>query len=302
MPLSRNWTANEVFLEAFRDVGYDQNSPIIIERFQLVNRAINRVATEFAGILWPSYMEQADLTVSTTGNFGSSGMSFTFATLRLTATMNSSFASTDIGKTVVFRESATVYQGVITTFVSTTVVVLAGNNLPTADIATVDAVIMVGTRITGDSVSISGIDLLRIGGELKFSLASTSTNYIDAVSVHEIRTFRSGAIANANRIVWAIEGDTLLLARGDSLSNYGTLTLHYPRFPTAVTLDADLVDIPDGAPLSLAILHLSAIIARRLKIPVNLGTQMRDQVQNIMRSYGLIISSEEIEKRVSALS
>jgi len=302
MPLSRNWTANEIWLEAFRDVGFDQNSPIVIERFQLVNRAVDKVATEFSGILWPSYMEQATIVTSTSGNFGVSGMSYVTLTSRLTATMNSSFVAADLGKMVVFRDVASVFVGTITVIVSTTVVTLSGNNLPAADIATVNAVQMAGTTITNDQASIAGIDLLRIGGELKFSLQSSLTNYIDAVSVHEIRTFRSGSIANVNRIIWAIEGDTILLARGTSLSSYGTLTLHYPRFPTAVVADADLVDIPDGAPLSLAILHLEAIIARRLKVPVNLRAEMQDQIRNIMQSYGLVVSSEEIEKRVAALS
>lgn len=77
---------------------------------------------------------------STNGNWGSTG-TFTASTNTLVATMNSSFALADVNKKIFFRSSTTTYSGYIARYTNATTVALAGNNLPSIDITTVQIIV-----------------------------------------------------------------------------------------------------------------------------------------------------------------
>jgi len=218
MPLSRNTTAAEIWREAFRDVGAEA-AAFSFERFNLINRAVQRVFDTFSGLMKDAYMDSATVTVSSV------------------------------------------------------------------------------------AISLSSLQIAR-SLAVNMSLESSATNYVDPVSISEVRTFRTGALQNLNRIVWAYAGDSLLVAKGTSIaSDYGTtITLRYPRVPAEVALDATALDLPDGAPVSLATEVLKKLLSQRIKRPIDNSTDISRLVAEMHQSYGIGISNEEIEKKTQSLT
>ena len=91
-------------------------------------------------------------TSATNGNWytGSDG-AWTASTRLLAGTMNSSFASTDINKKILFRTATIVYSGTIESFVSTTSVIVRGDGLPTGNIVAGSVVAIMVSDVEIDS-------------------------------------------------------------------------------------------------------------------------------------------------------
>jgi hypothetical protein len=166
---------------------------------------------------------------------------------------------------------------------------------------------LVYTTAPGEAVALTGLRIARVGQQIRFHLESTATNYIEAVSVEELRVWRSGASTNLNKIVYALVGDALYLRWGDSLTNSGTLTLRYPRLPLEVTSDASYIDLPDGIAIEVAILKTKLIVQQRLitsgaksTIP-QIDNEMSALVQAMYQTFGQEVGAETIKQKVQAL-
>lgn len=303
MALSNRWTADKIWREAVVDIGESAWGVVLpFERFNLINRAIETVVGQFYDLLAQSYMTEVTPVLSTTGKYYSSGASYDADTDTLTATMNESFASTDVGKVIVFREAANVYLGTILSYTSTTAVVVTGDNLPSADIATVDDVIVVGTTPTSDQISLEDLSIMRAGQQFRLELESTVTEAIVYRTTEELRTFRTTAAQNLKTIAVAFSGNILYLKKGTSLSSYGTLTIRYPKLPDQVSAAGDYLDVPDGITMQLVTMYLRTLIYSRLKIVKedNKG-EIENMIRRMYNTFGAEVSAETVEEKVMML-
>lgn len=137
----------------------------------------------------------------------------------------------------------------------------------------------------------------------KIELESSQTDYVEPVSLIGFRTFRSAAHNSRKKIVYAVSGEIIYIAKGDDLSSYGTITFRYPRVPTLVTADTDLVDLPDGEAVELAIIQLKKILAERYeKQKKDYKQDVNALVQGLYSSFGVTAEAEEHKSRIKALA
>lgn len=306
MPLSRDYSYKRFVTQAFLRHGIDNNNAIYVTRFNLVDSVKDSVVNLFYDLVGNAYMTAVTLPPDTVGRYSSSGTgTWTASSKQLThAGMNSSFTAQDVGKIITLRISSQLYIGTISQFISATVVVITGFVLPTTN-QTVDYVEVIPTSITtvgNTAINISTLRLMR-SHAIKMYLESTSTPSVDPVSLEEYFTWQPQADKNANRIVWAYSGDELLLAKGNNLSAYGTFTLHYPRIPDQGTLDAQNLDIPDGAFIDICLTKFDMLIAEMTNKPIPDRTQaLTGMIQALYASFGREASLEAIREKVQALA
>ena len=254
-----------------------------------------------ADIVSEAYQKDTTAVLSTTGKYGTTG-TFTAATNTLVATMSSNFASIDVGNMIILRTGTTVYVATIQSYISTTSVVLYGDNLPITDVASFDTITMAGTTPTGTVINISSLRLLRSGSQLRLQLISTATENVNVELSESFPRWRTGASQNLNSIIWCLVGTNIYLNKGDSLSSYGTLTIRYPGLPDLVSLDADYIDLLDGIMVINGIMILRTLIEKRLGVQVsNNGTTIIDNVQSMYRNAGNEQSKELIRAKVESL-
>jgi len=304
MNLSRDWSAGRLFQVAM--TGLDETAAaknmeakIKAQRFDYINRAVQSVASTFYDIVGNSYMTPATIIPDTAGNYYVSGASWAFETLRLTATMNTVFATTDVGKLIAFRIGTSVYVGLISGFVSTTVVEVSGDNLPTAD-GTVSYVLVADTVITSDRISLISLRIMMAYAD-KLELESSTTGQTRAVSVNLLPKIALSGAQNTNLIFWAFNGDEILLKKGSSISTYGTLTLRYPRVPALSVIDTGLIDLPDGALTDLAVLKLRSILASIIGVAVDSQREGEALVRTFLRSTTGEAQEEVVKEKLLAL-
>ncbi len=302
MALSKNWTYAKFWREAALGKEYDPTNNLHLARFEIINRSVECTANAFYDLMAIVYMTAVTILPDTTGRYYVSGASWDATLNRLTATMNTSFGSGDVGKVIMFRVGALVYIGQVNAFVSTTVVGVTGSNLPTSN-QTVDYVLLAATTPTGNTVYISDLKYMRSGQQIRLELESTATQFVKNVSSYEVRTFRSSAGENIDRVVWALSGEELLLAKGDNLATYGTFTLRYPRTPINGTAETDFIDLPDGAPIEIALMKTRLIIAELggPPAPADTESRMKAYIEVLYKTYGGEITAETVVEKVKAL-
>jgi len=303
MALSRRWTVAKLMDHAMAQANV-QDQVAYAQRHDLVNLVMQRVVDQFYSLMVQAYMTPAILTPDTTAKYATDATSsFTAATRTLTAAdISSNFVAGDVGKIIVWRKSTTVSIGYIESITSTLAVVVVGDNLPSSDQATIDDVLVVPTAPSENYVSLTGLTLMRMGMPIKLEMESSVATAIEPVSLEGYRNFRTAAPQNRNKIVWAYDGDQILLKKGASLSTYGTLTLRYPRVPTLVVADSDYIDLPDGVAIVLALELLKRELLRRFK---NLEPNLEDLraiVQDMFRTFQGAVQTEEIDEKVKALA
>lgn len=297
-----NKTAGYFWREAARDL--DVETPLFaFEKYNLMNRVQELTQGMFADIVAESYIRETTAVLSTTGKYYVSGASWDADTNQLTATMDTVWSSSNLGNLVIFRDGTSVYIGTITAWVSTTVVTLTGDNLPTADIATVSYVMMAGTTISNSQIDISSLKLLRYGTQLNLNLKSTITNQFETLSRSSFNAWSSTVPQNRNKIAWTLVGTGLYLKRGSSLSSYGTMTLEYPSLPTAVTGDSDYIDLLDGMMVQIGIISLRSKIQRRLGKPTDETdrSEAKELINALYNSFNQDIKKEFVEQKLESL-
>jgi len=283
MALSNIYTGTLFWNAATREIkAYKQNDLVYAERFNLINQACQITQGLVADVVAEAYKRDTVAVLSTTGKYGTTG-TFTASTRALVATMDSSWSSVDIGNLVILRTGTTVYLGTVESYVSTTSVVLVGDNLPSTNVASFDTITMVGTTPTGSVISIASLRLLRYGSQLRLQLLSTATNSVLIEPSESFPRWRSGASQNLETIVWCLVGTLVYINKGDTLSSYGTLTFRYPALPDLIALDASYIDLIDGTMIQTGILVLKSLIEKRLGVPPNNAQPIIENVQSIYR-------------------
>lgn len=303
MALSRRWTLAS-FMDHAMAQAQVQDEVAYVQRQDLINLVCQRVVDQFYSLMSHAFMTPAILAVDTTAKYATGTTSaYTAATRTVTAVdISSNFVAGDVGKIVVWRKSTVVSIGIIESITSTLSVVVSGNNLPSGDQATIDELNVVPTAPSENYVSLTGLTFMRIGQPIKLELESSSTNAIEPVSLEAYRDFRVNATQNRNKIVWVYSGDQILLKKGATLASYGTLTLRFPRVPLQVIADSDYLDLPDGAPVVLALELLKRELLRRFKnLEPNLE-DLRSIVTDVYRTFQSSAATEEIDEKVKALS
>jgi len=305
--LSRIYTVKEFFNNATRDIrNFPENDAVYNERFVLVDRASQVAQALFSDVVSEAYLESTTAVLSSTGKYGNTTASYASATKYLTVTLSEfgAWSSVDEGHIVIFHDGTAVYMGQIVERISNTVVKLGGDNLPSSNIASVDYVIMAATSPTGDVLNLSSLRILRYGSKLRLDISSTVTTVIDPVTPMAYNKFRNTAQQNLNRIIWMTTGDYLYLKKGYSLSNYGTLTIQYPRLPLQRTLDADYVDLLDGAMCEIGIIVLKNILSQRVEVPYDKAKDKQDLdklIGSLYNAQGGEITKELKQQKIDSI-
>lgn len=153
-----------------------------------------------------------------------------------------------------------------------------------------------------DTLPLGAIRLMMVGAEQRLIIEADAGRIVRPVDLEERQIFRASAVQNKNTIVWAYSGATLYLKKSADIATYPTLTIRYPRVPIEVVLDADLIDLPDGAAMALALLKLKSIIGERYNQPaVDRSTEARQLMQDLYTNLGVQSSLEEIQAKVKAI-
>jgi len=303
--LSRDWSVDRFFTEAYRDVAggdYSVNDPVYNERFRLVNRAISGVVGTFADLLAREYLIEQVCVVDNTGLYLTGAASYAAASATLTAVMNGNFQTTDIGKLVVMRSGTSFYLGQIASFVSTTSVTLSGLALPSTDIGSLDDVLAINTSPAAGQINISGLRPMRAANQLNVSLKSTATSQVKALSPEQFDFWQPTDLSNANTLVWSLVGDTINLNWGSNLSGPGTVTIRLPQMPQNVSYGSQLVDVVDGAPVEIALIKLKMILIDRLKKPpVDFSKELQFWISSLYSTYKGNVETEIVQNKIAAL-
>jgi hypothetical protein len=303
MAISRTHTAKSIWREAVRDlIGYEGEKQVIdIERFNVINRAQDQVASMFYPLIKNQYVTEQLVIADTASAYSTAAGTFTLLTRVLAIAMNADFGPLDIGKMVVFRVGAAVYVGYIDSVTNTTTVVLQnGNSLPTAD-STVDYAIKIASVPSSDIIDISSLRIKSGSGDPDVVIQSTATRSIYAVSLDEYMTFRAAAAQNATKIVFHIADLKIYLKTG--LASYGTITLYYPRLPAILATDTDAIDIPDGVPTTLLISLVKKTVADRLNVTGAFNpADMQSLVYDFWKAHDTSVTLQEIKDKMQALT
>jgi hypothetical protein len=300
MALSRDTTAIELWQQAKRDLG-DVEGLLHAERYDLINRAVQTISGWVYDLSSNLYMTEVVI-VSSGGAYetGSTG-TYVVATQTLTLqTPSRSIISTDIGKIVTFRIGTTTYAGIIDTIVSTSAFTVIGVGLPSAN-GTLAEVIIVGNTITSNKISLTGLRMMMAGQQIKLELlSSTSGVTVKAGSMRDVDTFRTTS-ANKNTILWAVNGDYIQFAVGDSVTQ-GTLTLRYPKMADLVDADSDGIDLPDGVAIEMAILYLKGLMQQRIGgQKENNESKLQQMKENMVKTFLGEVDAEIVKEKVMAL-
>lgn len=309
--LSNDYTAAKLWREAVREIP-DVDNITTFDKFDILNRAQEIAQGLVADVVAESYMTDLtpvfDSASKVQSDYGGAGMTWTASTKTLVSPMTTNFASTDVGKLIVFSDASNnVYMGTIATYISTTSVTVTGDNLPSADIANVQGVFVANTTPSGDVVDISEARILRAGTQNRIKLLSTLTSNVEMVGDDELQKFRLiyyAAPHNKNKIVWNLVGVNIYLAKGSNLSNYGTLTFRYPRLPNKLSLDTDYMDVLDGSMMQLTICVTKNLIVKRLgeHQKYNNNEELASYIQAIYRQFGGEIEIADAAKKLEGLA
>lgn len=254
------YTAKQFWREAARDFAWMKPTLNDFEKFNLMNRVVEEIGTQFYVVAQAFYMTPVVLVNETGGLYLSSGGSWNGTTQVLSGTFNINVTSVDTGKLVTFRIGVSTFVGFISQVISTTSFKVSGSGLPLAN-GTPSEVLIIPSVMNTDGVYIGDLPIMRTGGQYKFEMESTETNYLKEMGLPEMRTFRPSVYKTT--IGWCPNGDYILLAKGSSLSSYGTLVLRYPRIPMKVYDDTHGIDLPDGMVLNIGIMRLKQLMQER---------------------------------------
>ena len=305
--LSQDYNLIKIWKEAVSDSGYPQNGIVWVERAGIINRASKAVIGLFYDLMADTYMDYSMILPNNIGRYFVSGGSYNATTGLLTATMNTNFASSDVGNLVVFWLSTNVFVATITAFVSTTSVIVQGSNLSSTNLASLTGCVMAGTTPQGTSVSLNTLRMMRTGQQVaKMSVESTATQNVEWDTVENIYQFRAGK--QPNMMLWNLQGNNLLLAKGSALSSFGTLTVRFPRIPNLVVADTDMVDLPDGPAIEILILKVRQIAFNRfiqtgftVKPVDDIAQTLTGLVTQLHNVFGSQVKVEQVKDEVQNL-
>jgi len=283
--------------------GFDYNSPIYNERFDLANRAQYITQANLADAVAEDYIVDTSINL-TGGNYSTSTGTYTAATLDISAiTMNAVFTSGDVGKKIGFRIGTSTYLARIAQVIGTAEIVIAGNSLPAGNGTVADLIVFASNLPNSSSIDISSIGLLRYGSELAWQIVSDATQSVNMMSRESFERFTPSWYGNVNAIVWCLVGTKILFNQGSNLASLGNITLRAPVLPSVLTADTDYLRMLDGAMCNIFITVYRNLIMRRIpgmnvKADVD---ELASQIQALFQSRGMQIKEEVVADKVKAL-
>jgi hypothetical protein len=301
MGLSKRYTSARAWREivnGFTDVPNDLDFMAL----DILERSLYTVVGSFFDLYQPFYMQSALAGTSNVQRHLVSGGSYIAATQQITATMDSNFVASDVENTILFRATGVSYIGKVKTFVDGSHVIFGSDNLPGGDIGSLDAVEMVSTAVTSDTISLSNLNIASFGAQAKISIDSSVCDHVDILPMEEFKNWDVNAQGNKASIVCALEGYNGNLKRGFALANYGTLVFHFPKPPDQPD-NVNTLDLPDGPGMDLLILKGMSLAAPRFKreVPATLKQDAAIVIQNLLRSFGTQYKLEAVKDKVEAI-
>lgn len=278
-------------------------------RLNLINSSVDSVFQLIHGFFGQYYTRQVPLQAQANGKINSGTGSYAYSTKQLTMTTMTNgtttvgFSVADEGRKAVMRVGGNVWECVIDDYISSTVVQLAGNGLPSSN-QTVDSFFIINSVHAVDGIIL--LTDLRVNAlsTVKISLESTASNYVDALSIEDFKRWSTTNMNNRNRIAYCYEGNQLMCKIGSSLTNLGSMTLHYPSMPTVVTATTSTVDIPDGIPVLMGIEYLKAKILHRegqIKDMTPQLAKFRSLFGELKSNFGLEVEAEKDKDKIQAI-
>lgn len=300
--LSKDYTVKDVWREAIRDL-MAEDAPFQ-DKYLLINRILPSIAMNLFDAVYPFYMEPSIISNPLRGKYAMSVLNqFTVSTSTLTiVNPSANLTDSDTGKMVTMRHGTSIYVGEILTVYDANNCRLRGYALPVSNLLSIDIVLIANTTVTTDVVSLNNLRMMRMAGFEKIDLYSSATDDIVAMSFQDLKVFRPDAAQNIEKIAFSLVGDDLYLKKGKLLTDYGILTFYYPRIPYLVSRDTDKIDLPDGIPIEILIMHLRYAVGRRLKKTVEDPTQKtRLLIEEFYKTLPVKSALETIDKKMEAI-
>jgi hypothetical protein len=282
--------------------GFEQNSPIWNERFDLCNRACWITQANLADVIAEDYVDDTALNV-TGGNYSSASGTFTLATLDIAISMHSSFTAGDIGKSISYRIGTTIYTGKIATVVGAGEITITSLVLPSGN-GTVADLLVVGAPVGASaSIDISSLLLLPYGSELLWQVVSDATQSVNFVDRETFTRFTPSYYPNLNLIIWTLAGSKILFNQGNNLASLGNLILRAPLLCKKLSADTDYIGLIDGAMAQIGIAVLKNLIMQRIPglKPAEDTHSVASQIEAVYKSRGQQIKEADVADKVKAL-
>jgi hypothetical protein len=307
-PLSLAYTADTFWREAVRDLPDEAIGDILpFEKYNLINRTQQIVQGMFADLVAEAYMDSTVVADPSDGDSGTAeAASWDASASTLSNFSGLAFVSADIGKGVVFVDSATgyVYNATILEVTDGLTIVLGGYSLPTSNINdTINVVIVTGLSISANSMTIATLPMLRYGSQVKMWISSTTAENMLPMDLPALQKWRESATQNKHTVAWSLVGSAIYFRLGSSLSSYGTLTIHYPRTAIPVSASQTTIDLLDGPMAQIGIKKLRNLLAARTSLKVEVDKE-RDEIKELVvalyNSFGITAKKEVIAQKTEA--
>ena len=303
MSLSKSYTAFQMWSEATQDVRVGVNSSIYVDRLNLINSCVDATFNTLQPLMIKSYQRSAVITKSYVDKRdvgGSATFNPTTNILHCPA-ISTGFTVGDVGRYLVGVQAGTAsWFGTVVSVIGSNDIVISANS-PIASTVTLLYVFLPPTTINDDIVNLAGLRINRVIAPVNITLESSLSTTVRPETVDGLKSFNVNSDQNRKTIVFALEGETLLLRKGYSLTSYGTLTMHYPAMPTPVTSNNSMVDLPDGSSITLAITALRAKIQKRIGQPVNVTQEIQSIVASLFQSLTPELQTKKVNEIESLL-
>jgi len=304
--LSKYYTAGIVYAQAIRDTGIPNlvDRALPFEKYDLINRAIDAIVPNFADLVATDYMIEETINPNNETGVSLSGTgSLNLTNKTITGTWSGNFNAI-INKPLIYRGYQNkIYFGIVEKVENNSVVYFVSNKYPTVG-GTVYSCLIGKTFPNYPVINLQELSYLpmRVGNIIKMEITSTVTSVVDAVSIYDFHRFDKSALENKSKIVWAYQGEKILLKKGETLTSYGTLTIRYPKLPTKVSADSDYIDVPDGPLVDLVIYKLRNLLAQRAGVAVpDESAKIQILIKTLYAAFNKETTLEEIKNKAVAV-
>lgn len=160
-------------------------------------------------------------------------------------------------------------------------------------------------KVTEGRIDLSSYRVSRAGSETDFVLMTRINGKIvqgKPVTLEGLAGSRPDAFQNQYRLTYAYSNNQLFLQFGGSFEDTGDIVMYFPRMPVQVTSETQDIDLPEGAPMEVAIKKAKYIVQERIGRPVRDGySQMKTLIRQMYDGLGVEISKEQFEEQIKAL-
>lgn len=269
-PLSTKYTRQDVsdtlrVLAKSLDYNKIQDETI----WQIINKNILKIFGLVSGSSLPDYAKKLNVSdaVSNYGGIVIGGV-YNYANKRVNKTSHL-LSSTDIGKRIILIDSTDTLVAGISTIrrIDDTNNFTINDQLFTDNIDILSYVVLSHHESSYIDVSTLGIDkIIKLVSSIHKNIPAAPSNDFENLA----ETYRSSAF-------YYYEGGFIYLFKGERLSTWGTLYLHYNRIPIFPTADTDYIDLKDdNIPLLIDLCSIEIYLLAEKAIPPGLKSGVED--------------------------